>query len=213
MIEQIDAATVQLVEGDLVLRPWSPADADAVYRACQDEQIQRWTTVPVPYEPRHAETFVTRIAPGQWAAGTAAALGVFDRADGTLLGANGLVLIQPDTRTAEVGAWTAPWARGRGVATAATRATCRWAFDTLGLHRLLWWAEVGNTPSRRAAERAGFRFGPPLPAAMVDRDGSYRDAWRGLLLSPHARYRPSDGQVVAAAPAARSRSDDPKEHA
>ena len=48
-----------LIDGDLVLRPWQLADADAVYEACQDPIIQMYTTVPVPYTREHAEAFVT----------------------------------------------------------------------------------------------------------------------------------------------------------
>jgi hypothetical protein len=37
------------------LRPWRPDDAGAVFAACQDEEIQRWTEVPVPYLREHAD--------------------------------------------------------------------------------------------------------------------------------------------------------------
>ncbi|MFJ8018439.1 GNAT family N-acetyltransferase [Streptomyces sp. NPDC096339] len=38
----------------LVLRPHTPGDAAEVHAACQDPEIQRWISVPVPYEPAHA---------------------------------------------------------------------------------------------------------------------------------------------------------------
>jgi RimJ/RimL family protein N-acetyltransferase len=31
------------------LRPWRPDDVDAVFAACQDADVQRWTQVPVQY--------------------------------------------------------------------------------------------------------------------------------------------------------------------
>lgn len=39
------------------LRPWWDDDVDAVFAACQDAEIQRWTEVPVPYRREHAAAF------------------------------------------------------------------------------------------------------------------------------------------------------------
>ncbi|WP_433533373.1 GNAT family N-acetyltransferase [Micromonospora sp. CA-263727] len=36
-----------------------------------------------------------------------------------------------------MGYWTAPWARGQGVAVRAVRAVARWSFEELKLRRLL----------------------------------------------------------------------------
>ena len=48
-------------QNGLLLRPWRPDDADAVHRACQDPDIQRWTTVPRPYLREHADAFVAQV--------------------------------------------------------------------------------------------------------------------------------------------------------
>jgi RimJ/RimL family protein N-acetyltransferase len=149
---------VELSNGDLTLRPWCPTDAEAVHRACQDPEIQRWTTVPNPYLPEHARQWVAEASPRRWADGTAASFGVFDTASGTLLGSNGLVTIDHRLGSGEIGYWTAPWARGRGVTVRGIRAVARWAFRSLGLRRLTWLAVLGNHPSRLAALRAGFHI-------------------------------------------------------
>ncbi|WP_165977794.1 GNAT family N-acetyltransferase [Nonomuraea diastatica] len=52
---------------------------------------------------------------------------------------------------AEIGSWADPRARGRGVATDAVRAVCRWAFATLDLEIIEWGCEIVNTASRRVA--------------------------------------------------------------
>src|SRR6266508_2973041 len=62
---------VELTEDDILLRPWRPEDADAVYAACQDPEIQRWTTVPSPYLAEHAARFVGERSPKRWADGSA----------------------------------------------------------------------------------------------------------------------------------------------
>jgi len=148
--------SVELSSGDLTLRPWRRSDAEAVHRACQDPQIQRWTTVPSPYLLEHALQFVSVTSPRRWADGTAANFGVFDTASGELLGSNGLVTIDQRLGSGEIGYWTAPWARGRGVTVRAIRTVARWAFGSLGLRRLTWVAVLGNHSSRLAALRAGF---------------------------------------------------------
>ena len=39
------------------LRALKPTDATWIFEACQDEQIQYWTTVPKPYLMEHAFGF------------------------------------------------------------------------------------------------------------------------------------------------------------
>src|SRR5215475_408732 len=181
--------SVEIKADHLVLRPWRPDDADAVFQACQDPEIQRWTMVPRPYRRHHATDFVTKLSPQVWADGTAAPLGVFDVETGELLGANGLTWRRD--ANAEIGYWTAPWARGRGVATAATRAVAAWATEVLGIERLQWRAEVGNHTSRLVALRAGFTIEGVLHAAGGAPDRGLVDDWIGAI-------RP--GEVTRATP-------------
>ncbi|MEV4756822.1 GNAT family N-acetyltransferase [Micromonospora sp. NPDC049559] len=171
----------ELNEDGLLLRPWRAADADAVHRACQDPDIRRWTTVPSPYLLEHAIGFVGTIAPQSWAAGTGAPFAVCDAGTGELLASCGLVGIDHGLRSAEVGYWTAPWARGRGVAVRATRAVARWAFESLGIRRVIWQAELGNHASRLVALRAGFRVEGQLRLADPNPAGT-GDGWIGSLL-------------------------------
>ncbi|MGC4805039.1 GNAT family N-acetyltransferase [Micromonospora sp. DT233] len=172
---------VELIEDGLLLRPWQAADADAVHRACQDPDIQRWTTVPRPYLPEHACGFVTDFSEAAWRDGTGAPFAVCDAATGELLASCGLVVVTPALETGEIGYWVAPWARGRGVATRAVRVLARWAFDALRLRRLIWQAEIGNHASRLAALRAGFRVDGELRLAHPS-PGGRPEAWVGSLL-------------------------------
>jgi RimJ/RimL family protein N-acetyltransferase len=182
---------VEITEAGLLLRAWRPDDAEAVYQACQDPDIQRWTTLPSPYLMAHAVSFVVEHAPAAWTDGTGAHFAVLQQAGevgGQLLGSCGLVNIDRRRNFAEVGYWTAPWARGQGVALRSTRAIARWAFTDLKLDRLIWQAEVGNHPSRLVALRAGFRIEGQLrlasrrPIEVTGEPGGGRtDVWIGTL--------------------------------
>jgi RimJ/RimL family protein N-acetyltransferase len=173
---------VEIVAGRIQLRPFLASDADAVYAACQDLAIQRWTRVPVPFERHHAEKYVGDNSADGWAAGRGRSYAVTDATTGELLAAVGLVAYDPDEKTAEVGYWVAPTARGQGVAAQATRAVAGWCFGALGIARLEWLAEVGNGASHRVAEKAGFTLEGILRDRLRARDGSRADAWVGSLL-------------------------------
>ncbi|MBU7598667.1 GNAT family N-acetyltransferase [Streptomyces sp. P38-E01] len=181
----------------LVLRPLEPRDAEAVHRACQDADILRWTTVPNPYQFKHAEEFVGVISPAGWSGDTLYNFGVFT-ADGTFVGSMGLVgltrLGAPECR-AELGFWTDPRQRGHGYTAEAARAVARWSFRELGVERLEWLAEVGNEASRAVARSVGFVMEGTQRARMVNA-GVRRDVWVGALLpqdfgiSARTPYRP-----------------------
>jgi RimJ/RimL family protein N-acetyltransferase len=169
---------VALEDERLLLRVPELADVPAVTAACQDPEVQRWTTVPSPYTEKDARWFVEDYARPRWAGDVGATWLITDRSSGELLGCYGLDLA---AGVGEVGFWVAAPARGRGVCTAATRLVCRWGFDTLGLRRIEWQAFVGNVGSRRVAEKAGFVIEGTCRARLVQR-GEPRDGWLGGLL-------------------------------
>jgi RimJ/RimL family protein N-acetyltransferase len=143
-------------DGDLVLRPLRRGDADAITAECQDPEIPRWTLVPSPYVRADAEQFIAHSA-GEAAAGTTVNLLAVDARDGRLLGSVGLMEIDRGTGYGEIGYWVSAGARGRGVATRATRLLADWARDELGLTHVEVLPHKDNAPSRRVAEKAGFR--------------------------------------------------------
>lgn len=174
----------------LLLRPFEPADTEAVFQACQDPAIQRWTTVPSPYEREHAEGFVGRIVPDGWRLGVLHAFAVLTRDGGELAAA--VSSITRDEGAAEIGYWAAKPHRGRGYVTEAVRAVAHWAFTARGVERLEWRAEVGNAASLAVAEKAGFVIEGIQRSGIVNK-GVRRDSWTGALL-------PSDLGLPAAGP-------------
>ncbi len=172
------AADIGIPLGQLTLRRPAEQDAAAFVAACNDPDIARWTTLPIPYTPVHAHAFIARRTPAGLATGTEVAFTVAD-ADDRALGVVGLHNIDASARAA-VGFWLAPAARGRGVAAAAVRGLADWAFRSVGLRELLWHAVVGNVDSLRAAAAAGFTMEGTLHAALGHRD-QIVDAWSGSL--------------------------------
>lgn len=135
------------------LRPWTDADADDVFAACQDADIQRWTTVPSPYDHADAVTYVSEVAPKAWEDG-GAVFAVVSLATGQLAGSIGAHRMRDGV--AHVGYWTAPTARGKGLTSDALRVITRWFLFDRGAARVELVVEPANVGSKRVAEAAGF---------------------------------------------------------
>ena len=143
-----------LTAGDLTLRPLTQLDADDVTEACQDAETLRWLPIPRPYTRANAEWFIGTFAPAQRESGAGMVFAI--ESAGRLVGVIDLKHVNWASKVAEVGYWVAPWARGRGVASDATRALARWAIRDHGFERVELFAAMGNIASQRAAEKAGF---------------------------------------------------------
>lgn len=173
-------ATPTLTDGALSLRAWAAADADAIFEACQDPVIQHAIPIPVPYLAGHARGFVEEFAPQQWSSRQGAPFAAVDAETGRLLAAPSLKAIDADRRSAEVGYWVAPWARGQKVAQRAMRLLSDWAFTELGLQRLEFFIEPENVASCAVAERLGAVREELFPDKEVIR-GTSRDIARYAL--------------------------------
>jgi RimJ/RimL family protein N-acetyltransferase len=184
------------------------SDVDDVYAACQDDAIQRWTTVPSPYRPEHASGFVGTFVVQGWASGQnltwavrppgAVPVGAPER---PLVGMIGLSLDDAPAvcRSAEIGFWMVADARGHGLLTHAARLVLDYAFDPEGLDlvRAEWRAAVGNWASRRVAWKLGFRVEAQVRGLLVSGDAR-EDGWIGTMLAsdPREPNEPWPTQIV-----------------
>ena len=169
------------VVGDLVvLRPWRDGDVARVREACADVRTQRWLPqLPSPYGLSDAQWYV-RTREEQHATGRGLYWCVADPADDRCLGSIALMnLAGPDTNP-EIGYWTHPGARGRGVMTEALRRVVRHAVlpvddGGLGLARVTLQAAAGNGASNAVAVAAGMTRVGVARGAETLRDGTVDD--------------------------------------
>lgn len=144
------------VDRELELRPWSIDDAEGFAKCVRDgPEIARWTGFPYEISDAEAVEMVAARDRG-WDEGTSAAFALVDTRTAEPLGSAGLLWIDWERRTAEVGYWLTPGARGRGIAARAVKRISEWSFRALDLRRLQLTVDVRNPSSWAVAERAGF---------------------------------------------------------
>lgn len=164
----------------LRLRPFTGADADALYAMHSDAHVLRYWDAPPWTERARAERFLT--ACGQLAEeGTGARLAMERASDGGFLGWCSLTRWNPDYRSASLGYCLTEEAWGHGHATEAARALLQWGFDTLDLNRVQAETDTRNVASARVLEKLGFvREGTLREDCVVN--GEVSDSWvYGLL--------------------------------
>lgn len=157
----------------VTLRQFALKDVPALVAACNDAAIAHYQPVPSPYSDEDARAYVAAVS-GGFETGRSLNFAGVDGRD-RLLGSFGLARPLPEARVIEVGYWVAPWARGGGIATTATRLLARWALTDLGYERVELYTAADNAPSQRVAEKAGFTREGLLRERELTRDGSRRD--------------------------------------
>lgn len=162
------------------LRPQVESDADALFPYVSDPELTRMVT----WAP-HTEIAQTR----EWLAkaGEMVAAGTdmiwtieHEGAPVGCLGLHGITWALRALRVdrAEMGYWIARPFWGKGLMTEAATAATRWAFETLGLHKVTIMCFEANVGSRRVIEKVGYRF---LCRAEDD-------VWRDGRWHAHLRY-------------------------
>jgi len=151
----------------VALVPLAREHLPAVRALLDDPDVLRFTRVPEPPPPDFPETWLERYERGR-RDGTREGFAVVD--GGEFLGLALAPRIEREARTAELGYIVTPSARGRGVATAALRLLTDWAFEELGALRLELLIGVQNDPSKRVAERNGYRLEGVLRSLYFKQD-------------------------------------------
>ncbi|GAA5023275.1 GNAT family N-acetyltransferase [Streptomyces siamensis] len=156
--------------GDLLLRPWEPADAPAFLSAYQDREIRRWHTRRPATETQVRKWFDTYRQDwecekgGHWA---------ITHDDGQVLGRIALRGLDFDDGIADVAYWVLPAARGSGIASRALTALTVWALDEIGFYRLHLDHSTRNHASCKVATKSGYLLEGTKRSAAVHDDGRH----------------------------------------
>ncbi len=149
----------QLITERLVLRPWTPDDAEAALAAYGNGDVARWLapkmdTVPDPGAMRLvlqqwiAEDGRLLTPAGRWA--------IELRADHSLIGGATLLPLAPDDEF-EIGWQLIPAAWGHGYATETGLALARWAFDQ-GIEQVIAVVRPANQRAEAMVRRMGMEW-------------------------------------------------------
>jgi len=146
-----------------ILRPLQPGDAEWIFRACQDPEIQRWTVVPEPYTETHAQTFVNG------SSNEFLVRVIYDLRQDEPVGVASIHDI--DGGIATVGYWVGPWGRNRGAASTALKTLISIATRIDDVHTLRATIAESNTASMASAARAGLHLRQKSINSCPDGDG------------------------------------------
>jgi RimJ/RimL family protein N-acetyltransferase len=180
MSNVLTLATKPTLLGDLVLlRPVSVADVDGAVALVTEPETARLTGT-------HAE--VDRDQLERWYATRGEQvdrldLAVVERATGQYVGEVVLMQLDPDNRSCAFRiALNAAHAVGRGMGTEATRLVLRYAFETIGVHRVGLEVFAFNPRARHVYEKVGFVHEGTKRHALLW-DGAWIDADFMAILS------------------------------
>jgi RimJ/RimL family protein N-acetyltransferase len=138
------------------LEPLGESHLAGVAAMFGDDDVVRFTRIPSDPPPGWEREWYEFYDEGR-RDGTREAFAIVDD-DGAFLGLALAFGIEREGRQLELGYVVAPAARGRGVATQALQLLTDWAFRELDALRIELWISSANDPSKRVAERVGYRY-------------------------------------------------------
>ena len=148
----------ELTTDRTLIRPYQPADADALYQtvAASRDHIGQWLSWSYEHtSPEYTRDLIIRFAE-QWRLGEDFTYGLFDRASGALLGGLGLHPRDWNVPSFEIGYWLAADVEGHGYMTEAASALVDYLLRDLGARRIEIRCNARNARSAAVARRLGF---------------------------------------------------------
>jgi RimJ/RimL family protein N-acetyltransferase len=142
-----------LRSGDIVLRFPALDDVDAILPAFTDPELREAGNLPA-FDRAGLLASIEEL-PSLAEMGRLLALAAVDTETGDVVGGATLHHLDAERRIVEIGYFTLPHARRRGIATTIARLLAEHAFR-LGVERVAAYVNVGNVASERVVERAGY---------------------------------------------------------
>jgi ribosomal-protein-serine acetyltransferase len=148
---------LKLSDEIITLRPFEFGEENELRKAVQESlpELKPWMAwANEEYSNEVAANFIA-ITRAQWASGAMYAFAVTDAQTGELLGGCSLSHIHPVYYFCNLGYWVRSSRHGKGIAARATKLIAKFAFESVKLIRAEIVIAVGNTASKRVAEKAG----------------------------------------------------------
>jgi ribosomal-protein-serine acetyltransferase len=162
----------------VIVRRWQEADAGPLFDAIMESKahIRRWLPWADEYHTVDDAVEFVRRQSGHWALGDHVGMGIFSRADGTILGSAGFTIRNLAVPSFEIGYWLRSSAEGHGYMSEAVRLVTAFLFDGLGAQRVAILCDARNMRSKAVAERLGFVLEGCHRHDSLGIDGSIRDS-------------------------------------
>lgn len=167
----------------LTMRPIRPSDAEDIFRAVQDPDIPKFTTLPSDYPIDLAIEFANTRAATSFANKSELVFVIEDSRlanssypySSGFAGVMSLHTIDIPNHRAEIGYWLAKEARGKKICTMAAELLTEYGLMTIGFRRIDGIVDVRNEPSKAALLNAGYEFEGIMKSYVTRRDGSQID--------------------------------------
>lgn len=179
---------MQLETDRLVLRSWTDADAEELYRYAKDPDIGPIAGWPPHTSVENSREIIRDVlsAPETFA--------VILKETGKPIGSIGLLFGENGTKPlpegeAEVGYWIGKPYWGRGLIPEASRKVIRHGFDDLGIKRMWCVCDDSNGKSKRVMEKCGFTFDRIERDVPCELMGGVRDEYFSTL--PKTQWKTS----------------------
>lgn len=191
-----------LKSGAVTLRPVKPGDTEDIYRAAQDPEVARFTSLPANYtldmaiafsgdrsqsrlENRteliflieYAEDILQELAISKKSSDNHLSESNFHNIESNpkFAGVISLHTIDIPNHRAEIGYWLAKEARNKGIGTAAAELITEYGLITMGFRRIEALVNDQNEASKRLLLKAGYEFEGVMKQYLTRPDGSQID--------------------------------------
>ena len=158
----------------LTLRPFTEADADALFQHARNPNVTQFTLWEAHQSVSDTVAFVRDYALLRYREGTAEPYAITIDPDPRPVGACGCFWAAKPHHTMELGYWLGETFWGRGVTAEACRAVLTFAFAEYGPERIQARVIDGNHASARVLAKLGFRDEGTLRRSLLRR-GNFED--------------------------------------
>ncbi len=178
----MEAETLKLVGEKVFLRIWKPSDIKALNGLACDKSIARFTTVPSPYEEKHAKEFIS-MSRKKIKNKEEFCFAILSKQTNTLLGSASLTHVDWRNKKAEIGYWLGKPFRKKGFMSEAVQLLLKFAFKRLKLNRVRISCVPKNKASKKVIERAGAKYEGKERKSLISGLGKKHDLLAYSLLA------------------------------